>query len=248
MGEYELIPTLDLPAQSPTQGVPRESLTKRVANKLKEGILIGEYSLGQRLVEAELETRFGVSSSVIREALYTLQGEGLVVADAYRGRSVYSLDEAEARELVVLRTSQESLAAFLAAEKLTEEWAERIAEAAALIKSARPASFVEWVGLELGFHRTVWQAARLDWLCRQLSQLSIRMLSISALQYFCPKEDLHNTLKVAAQLEQTNNVQGHELVAQSILSRDPCAARRSMILHVMGAECFAERRKQVFEF
>jgi DNA-binding GntR family transcriptional regulator len=248
LGGYELIPTLDLPVQSPDQAVPRESLTKRVANKLKEGIISGDYALGQRLVEAELETRFGVSSSVIREALYTLQGEGLVVADAYRGRSVYSLDEEEAPELVVLRTSQESLAAFLAAEKLNEEWAERIAESAALIKSARPASFVEWVGLELGFHRTVWQAARIDWLCRQLSQLSIRMLSISALQYFCSGKDLANTLKVAVELEQTNNAQSHQLVAQSILSRDPRAARRSMILHVMGAECFAERRKQVFEF
>lgn len=133
-GEYELIRTLDLPTQLPTQAIPRESLTKRVANKLKEGILIGDYALGQRLVEAELGARFGVSSSVIREALYTLQGEGLAVADAYRGRSVYSLDEAEARELVVLRTSQESLAAFLAAEKLNEEGAERIAEAAALMQ------------------------------------------------------------------------------------------------------------------
>lgn len=73
------------------------------------------------------------------------------------------------------------------------------------------------------------------------------MLSISAVQYFCPEGGLDNTLKAAAELEQTNNVQGHQLVAQSILGRNPGAARRSMILHVMGARCFAERRKQVFE-
>ena len=53
--------------------VRRESLTERTVKSLRNAILDGTYSLGQKLPESELATRFGVSSSVIREALHLLQ-------------------------------------------------------------------------------------------------------------------------------------------------------------------------------
>jgi DNA-binding GntR family transcriptional regulator len=221
-------------------------MTGKVAGAIREAILSGEWHLGERILEGELKERFDVSSSVIRVAVHILQGEGLVVADVYRGRSVYSLTESEARDLTVVRTSLESLAAFLAAERLDEGWAGRISAMANRLKAARPASYLEWVDLELGFHRTIWEAAQLDWLCKQLSQLTIRILSLSTQRLFHSEESLQELLEIFVASEDDKSSDGHQLVAHAILSRDPEEARKNMILHLMTKSPLAERRQEVF--
>ncbi|MCX6620060.1 MAG: GntR family transcriptional regulator, partial [Acidobacteria bacterium] len=108
----------------------RESLTDQTARAIREAILNRTYALGQKLRESELAARFGASSSVIREALHLLQGEGLVTTRPYCGRSVFSVQPEEAKELVIVRASLESHAAYLAAKKVTPAAAERIVTAA----------------------------------------------------------------------------------------------------------------------
>src|SRR5579871_1677159 len=115
---------------SPPALVRRESLTEQTVRSLRDAILDGTYSLGQKLPEGELVARFGVSSSVIREALHVLQGEGIIVTNPYRGRSVFSLRPEEGAELLTMRASLESYAAYLAARKMTPAIADAILTAA----------------------------------------------------------------------------------------------------------------------
>ncbi|MBM3803641.1 MAG: winged helix-turn-helix transcriptional regulator [Acidimicrobiia bacterium] len=69
------------------KALERKSLSQQVASAIRSSILDGELELGQKLRDMELALAYGVSSSVVREALNILQGEGLVVADPYRGRA-----------------------------------------------------------------------------------------------------------------------------------------------------------------
>src|ERR1700759_3748893 len=90
--------------------VQRVAMTEQTVRALRNAILDGTYSLGQKLRESELVTRFGVSSSVIREALHVLQGEGIVVTRPYCGRSVFGLQPHEYDELLTMRASLEAYA------------------------------------------------------------------------------------------------------------------------------------------
>src|SRR4051812_47408185 len=50
-----------------------------IYQELRERIVFGGFSPGDRLVEADLAAQFGVSKTPVREALLTLEAEGLVV-------------------------------------------------------------------------------------------------------------------------------------------------------------------------
>ena len=229
------------------QHLERESLTKRAADAIRDKILTGKYKLGQRLRESELAQHFGVSHNVIREAFHVLQGEGIVVTDSYRGRSVLSITKEEAKELVVVRTSLECLAAQLAAEKLDDEWKQKILAEAARVKTAGPVDKVARVQIELAFHRTIWAAAQNAWLYDQLNKLATLLFTLNAMSFFeidmTPEEIPVSFL----QWETKNHIRGHQGVARAVLSGNPRNARESMILHVMGAPPLADRRKQVFQ-
>jgi DNA-binding GntR family transcriptional regulator len=66
-------------------------MAQRVADALAAKILDGTYKLGERLIEADLIKQLDVSNSVVREAFLILQGQGIVVADPYRGRRVFDI-------------------------------------------------------------------------------------------------------------------------------------------------------------
>jgi DNA-binding GntR family transcriptional regulator len=70
---------------------------------LREWIVFGEATPGDRLVEADLAARFGVSKTPVREALLTLQAEGLVTLRSHRGAEVSRLSAEEWRDLIFLR-------------------------------------------------------------------------------------------------------------------------------------------------
>ena len=74
-----------------------------IYQELRERIVFGGFTPGDRLVEAELAAKFGVSKTPVREALLTLEGEGLVVLRPHRGAEVSRLTVAEWNDLIFLR-------------------------------------------------------------------------------------------------------------------------------------------------
>src|SRR5262249_21569983 len=63
-----------------------------VIQKVEDAIADGRLVPGQRLVEADLTAEFGVSRSVIREALRLLAGEGVVELAPNRGCRVKRIE------------------------------------------------------------------------------------------------------------------------------------------------------------
>ncbi len=145
------------------QGTRRKSRPRRgnlaiqVADKLRDGILRGEFGAGRPLREAELCARFGVSRIPLREALHRLQGEGLVVLRPNRGALVAELSEAEIGEIAEACRLLEAHILRLAVPALTPEVLER-AEAC-LAELDRIDDPREWSRVNWRFHTLLYAAA-----------------------------------------------------------------------------------------
>jgi DNA-binding GntR family transcriptional regulator len=96
-------PSGDLgPRELPRLG-SRPKIKDVIYQELRERIVFGAFSPGDRLIEADLAARFGVSKTPVREALFTLEAEGLVVLRPHRGAEVSRLSVDEWNDLIFLR-------------------------------------------------------------------------------------------------------------------------------------------------
>src|SRR5690349_15280838 len=94
-----------------------------VAQGVARGILEGEYTPGQQLpTESELQTAWGVSRSVVREAMKMLASQGLVRIEQGRGTFVCDMPEAPLSAQLEL-TLRRSTPHTEAAGETPEDWA-----------------------------------------------------------------------------------------------------------------------------
>jgi DNA-binding GntR family transcriptional regulator len=96
--------------------------TEQVYEVIRSELLNGVLHPGQKLKMVELTERFGVSQSVIREALTRLTEQGLLVATPQRGFRVRDLSIEDIAELTETRIQIESLALRLAVERGDLQW------------------------------------------------------------------------------------------------------------------------------
>ena len=82
---------------------------------LREQVYRGELKPGTRLLEVELCNQLEVSRAPIREALLTLQSDGLVTMRPHRGATVATFSDDDIREIYQLRQLLDPVAARAAA-------------------------------------------------------------------------------------------------------------------------------------
>ena len=82
----------------------------RVHAAIRAAILAGEFEPGQRLKPNDLRAQYGVSLSVVREALARLAEQRLVLSQPNQGFQVVSVGEDALRDLTDLRVMVESFA------------------------------------------------------------------------------------------------------------------------------------------
>jgi DNA-binding GntR family transcriptional regulator len=81
-----------------------------IAERLRSAILNGYFGPGERLPEEQLARTMGVSRGPVREALATLEREGLIVIRRNRGAFVAQLSREDLDEVYSLRVAIERLA------------------------------------------------------------------------------------------------------------------------------------------
>jgi GntR family transcriptional regulator of vanillate catabolism len=94
-----------------------DSQQTRALVKLREMILAGELAAGERVAEAPLAERLGMSRTPIRQALPVLAQEGLLAEHATRGYRVRQFSTADILDAIDLRGALEGLAARRIAER-----------------------------------------------------------------------------------------------------------------------------------
>lgn len=87
-----------------------EPLRKKVYRHLRDTILCGLLSPGERLVETAIAERLGVSRTPVREALRSLEAEGWVEARPRLGYVVKAISEKEVEEICEIRVAIEGIA------------------------------------------------------------------------------------------------------------------------------------------
>jgi GntR family transcriptional regulator of vanillate catabolism len=125
---------------------------------VRELVLDGELSPGDRVPEIALAQRLGVSRTPLRIALTTLAHEGLLESLRVGGFVVRSFTRADIADAIELRGVLEGLAARLAAERLRSHAdAGRLAEVTAqlgeVVDDLSPESLARYVELNDAFHR-----------------------------------------------------------------------------------------------
>lgn len=217
-----------------------EHLPAKIAGAIAHEISVGGLKTGDKLpTEHELARTFGVSRSVVREAIAQLRNEGLLdtrqgvgafVLDPQR-RPVIRIDSTDLsnpesfRSLFQLRVPLEVEAAGLAALHHTAEDLARLDDALDIMRGMETRWTAEGVSADLAFH-----CALADGTQNEYYAMFVGFIG----------EKITNTITVArarAELEQIVQitVAEHTAVRDAVAARDVAAARAAMRAHILGA-------------
>lgn len=235
--------------RTPGRGLPAVGLHRRVLDALGRSIAGGTYRQGAVLRIDELERRFEVSRTVIREAARVLESMHLVqlrrgVGITVRPMSDWSIydpfvirwrlaskgREAQLRSLTELRDAAEPAAAALAAARATPEQCGALTAAViGLVATGRAGDLNAFLEHDIAFHRTVLAASGNEMFAR-LGDVVAEMLIGRTVHGLMPAHPLPRAVTL------------HVRVAEAIRSRDAHAAEVAMrgivegVLTEMAAE------------
>lgn len=162
-------------------GESHRALFDVVTERVRTAILNGDLYPGERLVEDRLAQQLNVSRHPVREALRTLQLEGLVEISPRRGATVSRITVEEAADLFQVLASLDGLAARLAARHRQEDdlaALRRVLEGAA--QAQRTGDLEPLAGLNREFHTLVAAAGRNRHLLDILNPLRDRIQLVQA--------------------------------------------------------------------
>jgi GntR family transcriptional regulator, rspAB operon transcriptional repressor len=133
-----------------------ETIRKKVLEHLRERILNGEIGPNERLVETKIAEEIGTSRTPVREALHTLEQEGLIESIPRIGYKAKLMSDQEAVEIWEIRSVIETLAARWACEnareRLIKELKKNIILAEKHVTHDKVAKFVD---LDAQFHEVI---------------------------------------------------------------------------------------------
>lgn len=147
-----------------------------VANDLRGRILGGEFPGGSQLRQDALAKDYDVSRIPVREALLTLESEGLVEFHAHRGAFTTELSIAKIRELFELRVLLETYILKRAIPNLTEE---QLDDAEGILRKYDAAldsrgQIDNWSEYNFAFHQALYAPANLPETMAIISQLNTK--------------------------------------------------------------------------
>lgn len=217
-----------------------ERLTDKLAALLTQLIETGELGPDERLpTEQSLSKQYGVSRTVVREAVSRLKSVGLLVSR--QGAGVFVAPRHQARPLafdrsvlgslegvlqvVEVRRGLEADVAALAAQRMSADKAREIRAALAAFEACPPFG-AEGVEVDLAFHRSIARASDNPHYERLLGFLE---------QYQRDAMTVTRTVE-ARDGEYMNQVRAeHRAIASAVMSGDPHAARDAASRHMVNA-------------
>ena len=168
----------------------------QIAEMLKQAILEGDFKGGDQLGEHDLQVRFGVSRSPLREAFRELEKLGLVEIIPRKGSFVRRISRKDIEENFPVRAALEGLAAELAAKNMTKNTLDRLEDILEEMKKAtRDEDIRRYYTYHLQFHEIFIERAENELLINTLGRFRMQSLwHRFSYQYY--QEDLEKSFQV----------------------------------------------------
>ncbi len=159
------------------------STTQRVYVLLRQLLITGEISPGERLKVESLKARLDVGASPIREALSLLTSDQLVERLDQRGFRAAPISETNFHEILTLRCKLEQLALRSSIEHADTAWEEQLVLSHHRLAQGERRDVKDWEHHHKAFHRSLIDACDSPILlrfCDQLYDLNIRYRYLAA--------------------------------------------------------------------
>jgi DNA-binding GntR family transcriptional regulator len=214
-------------------GEARTKLTTvvdHIVDTIKDGVRLGRYVPGQRLIESDFLSETGFSRGPLREALRHLEADGVVLLEKNRGAVVRRYSRDEIRNLYEVRELLETHAARLAARRVVDD-----DRAAASIEGSRRRmrrtlvkdAIAEYTRENTRFHVLVAEASGNPWLKRIIETLQLPVDRLAVLQLV--------TLGASK-----SSLSEHEEIIDAILAGDAARAEKAMRVHLRNSRKMVE--------
>jgi DNA-binding GntR family transcriptional regulator len=170
---------MPVPTDAPTihSHLLRDEVYATVRRWIVEGVLVP----GERVRDAELAERLGVSRMPVREALNRLADEGFIEIAANRWTRVAALDPTEARRIYPIVWSLEPLAVTLGGPRLSPADIAAMANVNEQLRSAlQRGDSIEASRADAEFHQAYIDAADNPELSRILAMLKVKLRRLEA--------------------------------------------------------------------
>lgn len=142
--------------RSAVEGQDGPGLVDPVAAAISEMVLDGTYGPGDRLKLSDLAERLGMSVTPIREALWKLEGSGLVQNIPNRGAVVRAIDAAHIRNVYDVRGALDAMLVEKAMETVTSPQLARIEEARLAYEAAvQQGDARTMLAADVAFHESI---------------------------------------------------------------------------------------------
>ena len=159
-------------------------LREVVYEELKMQILKGSIIPGTRMMEVELAEEMGVSRTPIREAIRKLEKEGLVTIEPRRGAYASMISTEDMVEILEVRQDLEGLAAYFAADRMTDEKMEELREVSNSYNEAvKSGKMEDMIKYDTRFHHIIVESCRNKILVQMIEQLQELVLRFRYIYY-----------------------------------------------------------------
>ena len=205
-------------ATAQDQKLVRNTTASDVAKVLKARILAGHYADNQFIRQELIAQELGVSRIPVREALALLEAEGLVVREKYRGAVVPKLSLIEIEEIYALRAMIEPHLLRAAMANMTPAKIDELRDI--VLRSRGAQEMADWAGLNLDFHRTLYEAAEKPLAMQVLDNLLMRADRYLKMQRF-----------LSVQTQEESDAE-HQRILEHIAAGDTEAAVAALCQHI----------------
>lgn len=195
-------------SESPGQ---QATIVEKATQLIRELIISGRLASGERIVESKIAREWGVGQPTVREALKTLEGEGLVTYSPNRGCSVTELTGKQIEQITRLRATLETLAIEMAVENRANWNPQVLRDAIIEMKdAARKGDANRYYESDLRFHQKLWELSVNPYLTKALTSVVMPLFSFVLRKHYQEKR-----------IDLVVNAEEHSMLAEAVISGSP---------------------------
>ena len=198
--------------------LPLPTLRGQIAERIREAILNGQLRAGERIVERKLAAQFRASLTAIREAVFSLEAEGLISKKPNASTCVTKLTLADVDAIFEVRKLLEPYVVGKAATNASEQQTAALEHGyLELVDAARQNNIQLYVMRDFAWHSSVWSVGGNEYLQATLKRVTLPLFGFSSIRF-----------KQRPAFDLLNDATSHAVLLESIKGRNAATAEQAM--------------------